>query len=368
MPVQTECPAAAIPRRARSSGLELLRILCMLFIVADHYAGQSGAALYDTLPHALWFAAMGCGSRIGCSIFVIIGAWFLCEQPFRTKRVLSLWITVWMHTVGVTAVCCLLPGKNVSMGTLRWAVFPVSTRQLWFVSYYIVLLLLSPVLNRLLHTAPRAALRALVLVFGTLITGYGTLFAEDGVLGGELWAFLYLYVLTGYLRLYPDNALTRLLQKPAAAFGVAFGGNALLTVLRALALWRGVGGKAMQYLEYYRTALAAAPALLVAMAAFYWFKALPLGSIRAVNGVASVTLGVYILHQVPAFHDFLWNGIFHAAEHPGSAGYAAFVALATFAGCAAAEWLRARLLMPRLERTRLYRWFCQKGDALLGAL
>ena len=47
------------PRKAeRESGLELLRILCMVFIVADHYAGQSGAAMYDTLPHALFFSCL----------------------------------------------------------------------------------------------------------------------------------------------------------------------------------------------------------------------------------------------------------------------------------------------------------------------
>ena len=62
-------PETVPKTHTRQSGLELLRILCMLFIIADHYAGQSGAALYDTLPHALFFALLGAGSPHGMQHF-----------------------------------------------------------------------------------------------------------------------------------------------------------------------------------------------------------------------------------------------------------------------------------------------------------
>ena len=69
MPAPAAMPSAAarpaaVQKPGRESGLELLRILCMLFIIADHYAGQSGAAVYDTLPRALFFSALGASSRL----------------------------------------------------------------------------------------------------------------------------------------------------------------------------------------------------------------------------------------------------------------------------------------------------------------
>ena len=70
---------------ARNSNLELLRILCMLMIVADHLAGQSGLGVTDTLSHTALSALPGSGSRIGCSVLVILSARFLCEQPFRAR-------------------------------------------------------------------------------------------------------------------------------------------------------------------------------------------------------------------------------------------------------------------------------------------
>ena len=70
-------------KTTRSSNLELLRILCMLLIIGDHLTGQGGIADYTTLPSSFAFCLIGCGSRIACSVFVLIGGWFLCEQPYR---------------------------------------------------------------------------------------------------------------------------------------------------------------------------------------------------------------------------------------------------------------------------------------------
>ncbi len=352
-------------RSERQSNLELLRILCMLFIIADHLAGQGGIGLTDTLPHALWYAAMGSGSRVACDLFVIIGAWFLCEQPFRTQRVLALWLGLWLYTVPVTVICRFLPGCEVGLGTLRWAMFPISTGQLWFISSYLLLLLLTPLLNHLLHSLPRATLRATLLALAVPMAGYSTLFGEDGAASGSLFVFGWLYLLTGYLRLYPANRLARQLEKRPVQLALGLGIPAALAVGRAVLFWRSVGGKPMQYLEYWRTALGAAPNLLAALALFFLFKSLPLGCRPGINRLSAATLGVYILHQVPAFHDFLWNGIFRAAAHPGSAGYSLFVIAATFVGCAAVDRLRERLIMRPLLNSRPLQALCRRGNALV---
>ena len=363
--------ATAVPRTAartgRESGLELLRILCMLFIVADHYAGQSGAALYDTLPHALFFSALGAGSRLGCDLFVVLGAWFLCKQPFQTRRALGLWMGLWLYTVPLTLLCWLIPGSNVGLGTLRWAVFPVSTQQLWFVSQYLLLLLLSPALNLLLRAAPRGALRGLLLAVGLFQVGYPTLFAEDGVFGDWLWSFLFLYLLTGYLRFYPDNRLTWVLRLPAApCMALAF--LVMLTAGRGAAQYLGIGGRVMQYLEYYRTALGALPNLLCALAFFFAFQRLRLGGVAVINRLSSATLGVYCIHQTPAVMGLLWTGLFRTQDHAGSALYALFVILAVYLGCTAIDLLRDRLVMRPLRASRWFDTLCRRGDAALGAL
>ena len=104
--------------------------------------------------------------------------------------------------------------------------------------------------------------------------------------------------------------------------------------------------------------------LLAALALFHFFKNLDLGSNRFINGLAGTTLGIYILHQVPVLRDFLWNGIFHAQAHHGSAAYTLLVIVLTFAGCAAIDTLRTRFIMQPLQRSRAFTALCAKGDAL----
>lgn len=296
--------------------------------------------------------------------FVLIGGWFLCEQPYKTRRPLSLWLSLWLYTVPVTLLC-KLAGLDVSWGALRWAAFPASTRQLWFISDYLLLLLCVPLLNRLLRGLSRPAHRGLLAVLAVPLIVYPTLFGENGAVSDTAWMFLYEYLLIAYLRRWPDNRLAHLLQHRAAALGLGLGLPLLNTILRAVLETRGLtDGKAFQYMAYYRTALGALPNLLAALALFYLFKGLDLGCVRWVNALAGTTLGVYILHQVPAFRGFLWNGLLQAEAHHGSVGYTLLAIWAVFLGCAAVDALRTALVMRPLENTRLFKALCEKGDAL----
>ena len=348
----------------RSSNLELLRILCMLLIIGDHLTGQGGIADYTTLPSSFAFCLIGCGSRIACSVFILIGGWFLCEQPYKTRRPLSLWLSLWLYTVPITLLC-RLAGLDVSFGALRWAAFPASTRQLWFISDYLLLLLCVPLLNRVLRGLPRTAHRGLLAVLAVPMILYPTLFGENGIVSDTAWMFLYEYLLAAYLRRYPENHLARLLQNRAAALALGLGLPLVNTAIRAVLETRGLtDGKAFQYVAYYRTALGALPNLLAALALFYLFKNLDLGCVRWVNALSGTTLGVYILHQVPAFRNFLWNGLLQAQAHHGSVVYTLFAIFAVFFGCAAVDAVRTRLVMRPLENTKLFTALCEKGDAL----
>ncbi len=351
-------------KSSRSSNLELLRILCMLLIIGDHITGQGGIADYTTLPTSFAFCLIGCGSRIACSVFILIGGWFLCEQPYKTRRPLSLWLSLWLYTVPVTLLC-KLAGLDVSFGALRWAVFPVSTRQLWFISDYLLLLLCVPLLNRVLHGLSRPAHRGLLAVLAVPLIVYPTVFGENGVVSDTAWMFLYEYLLAAYLRRYPDNRLAQFFTRRAAALGIGLGLPLLNTAVRAVLETRGLtDSKAFQYISYYRTALGALPNLLAALALFYLFKNLNLGSVRWINALSGTTLGIYILHQVPAFRNFLWNGILQCQAHHGSVAYTLFAVAAVFLGCAAVDAVRTALVMHPLENTPLFKSLCEKGDAL----
>ena len=278
------------------------------------------------------------------------------------------------------AIYQFLTGRTDAAGALLGVCripvnFGVEIGHLWFVYMLLGLYLFAPVVSPWIETASRRAMEGYLALWAfTLCIPYVHLVFPE-LLGECFWndtpmlyyfsGFLGYMVLAAYLRRYPETRLARLLQNRAAALALGLGLPLVNTAIRAMLETRGLtDGKAFQYVAYYRTALGALPNLLAALALFYLFKGLDLGCVRWVNALAGTTLGVYILHQVPAFRGLLWNGLLQAEAHHGSVGYTLLAILAVFLGCAAVDALRTALVMRPLENTRLFKALCEKGDAL----
>ena len=223
-------PGAA-GRSGRETGIELLRILAMLGIMASHFAcygaGGGGAG-----AGGLWLALLQAGGKLGVDIFVLISGYFLIKAPaVRTEKALRLWAAMFFYSLGLYLLgvgCGLVPFGRMA---LLEHLMPLCTSRWWFASCYLLLYLLSPFLNRLLGALRREEylrLLGLGLVFWCLLpclTGYAI---DKGQVG---W-FVLLYALAGFLRLHCD--LSRLRAGRCLGWAAGF-------VLLAFALYRGFG-------------------------------------------------------------------------------------------------------------------------------
>ena len=79
---------------ARNSSLELLRIICMLLIIAHHYSVHGG---YGELTSAslsggsIFIQILSLYGKLSCTIFILISAYFLVDAPeIRYKRIIPL--------------------------------------------------------------------------------------------------------------------------------------------------------------------------------------------------------------------------------------------------------------------------------------
>ena len=366
----TETAAKALPKTGRAaqrdSNLELLRILCMFFIVADHFSGQSLAAETASTATICFYAVLKCGSRVGCSVFVMISAWFMCDGSFKMERVLRLWLTTLCYTVPLTLLCLFLPGVEVGWRDVVNAFLPVSGTPLWFTAYFILMSFASPFLNLLLRRLSQKQLRWILGGVAVPLVVYPTLTANIGIFQSDIVTMLFIYLLTGYLKRYPVAVTGR----RGLLLGVMLGGQAVLTAWRAISMIYGAGG-AFRYVEMYRSQFRTLPNLVIALAAFYWFKGLAMPRSRVINGLSATMLGVYVFHQVPCFSAFLWNGIFHTETYngdPRQMAYSLFVVAATFMAGVVIELLRLRVVQPRVERMRIYRMAADKGDEIVGGI
>lgn len=300
----TECTSE---KRIRNSNLELLRILCILFIIGDHFTTQSGIYEGGNVGSHFFYSAVTSLSRVACSVFIIISAWFMSEKEFRFKRIIHVWLTVVMYTVPITIYLYMIGAS--SRGNIVAAFLPVEQSPLWFAGYYIVLVFIAPLLNVIIGNVPKSVLEIFLFTFFCGQCLYTTITTDLGFFSNDIWSLIFLYMLTGYIKKYvtePPKA-----GKAFILFGLIW---FCLTLSRAIAANYGMGILA-GYCETYRARLQTFPNLLMAYSAFFAFLGLHVKYSRIINTLAPATLGVYCFHQVPIWYTYLWEHGFHSSVY-----------------------------------------------------
>ena len=341
---------AAARKTPRRSNIELLRILSMLLIVLHHYAVHGSVSFSgDDLSFGRFFhGTLMCMGALGDDIFVLISAYFLVESPFRLRRLLRLWGEVVFYAVTVTLVGWLLapPSGGVSVKALLSMVAPVLTGKYWFVTAYVMLVLLSPFINKMLHALTRREMGALILILFVSVSALPTLM--EGFMGwSKLAAFILLYCVAGYIRLYPDGV--PLLKGCRRSFIAGLGLFGLLLLYIALCMLLGTRLAPFRYYMLHFNQIWSAPQVVIAAVLFWAFLQWEMRPNRFVNAVASAAFGVYLIHDNNVLRPWLWGALVRTqafGHAPWMPLHAIFWALVIFAVCAAVDLLRQRFIEP----------------------
>lgn len=298
-------------KKVRSSNLEVLRIICILFIIGDHFTGQAGLAECGSYVVAFFYCAIISLSRVACSVFVIISAWFSTDQSFKFKKIIHIWLTVIMYTVPL--MLYLYFSGHIERNQLIVAFFPVEKSPLWFAGYFIVLLLFMPLLNLLINNAHQKILEYYLMVMFILQTLYTSITTDLGFFSNDIWTLINIYLFVGYIKKYHDTFLNQKNIKKVS-FAIFLLVWFLLTLLRTIS-WKYNLGILGSYCELYRARLQTLPNLVLAFSLFFFFKNIKMKNSQMVNKLATATLGVYCFHQVPEWYSYLWEHGFKSSYY-----------------------------------------------------
>jgi len=196
--------------KQRQANIEALRVVAMFLIVVMHYIfcglkESPGHAYYDmtSLKGLVDYITMEplyilSGTAVNC--YVMVTGYFLIDRlTFRWKGILRTWLMTVFYSLVFLCAAFLLK-LDVPKSAVLGSFFPVYHNSYWFVTSYIGLLLVAPLLSRAaLSLSKKAYLWVLavlfVLVFEFL---YGKVFAGHRT----LVFFSYLFLLGGYFRLH----------------------------------------------------------------------------------------------------------------------------------------------------------------------
>lgn len=343
---------------SRQSNFEALRIIGMIAITVLHMWGQTEVfylTVSDGVPYffCLFF---GFGGRLACNCFVMIGAWFLCDTAFKAERVIKLWLQVLFYAVTISVACVLLQFPYASFVRLVQAFFPIMGRPGWFPAEYMLLLLLSPFLNRLLMCQQGEICRKLLIFMGAWIIVPATLFPIEYTkpVFSELIWFCFLYLLTAYLKKHPMKWMN---QKKLCI------GSAVILYSFNLAAYMlldylGLRSYGNYYMFHYEAAFPFVASLLLFMA----FKNIDIGNQRWINFLGRNTFAVYLIHVMPCLNVTVWNGIFHVNKYADNVLYLVSVVVIIFAAAIVVESIRKALFDKFIYKRKVYKKVCRKVD------
>lgn len=285
-------------RPSRESAMELLRILAMLMVLIVHadYAAlgvPSANLLRDAPTAALCRVGFEQLAIVGVNTFVLISGWFGIRTTLR--GVCNLLFQVVFYALAVAGIYAAVKGIPPAKTAMMWLSFLPGADH-WFIRSYLGLMILAPVINVFLQTAPLRREAMVVAAFFLFEFIYGWWLEADGFNHG--------YSLLSLIGLYMLGHLARRCgwQRWGSRRWLA-----LWAVCAAIATAVSVGylvngAKIPPGLTAYDSPLVTGGALSLTLV----FAAMRPFSSRAVNGVALSCLAVYLIHFNPfLFHYYL---------------------------------------------------------------
>lgn len=174
----------------------------MCFIILSHYSLFGNSSV--TNIHTIFYEPFG---EMGADIFVMLSGYFLCMQEFNLSKNIFRITKIWGKTIAYSWIILILfiifKWTNIGIKSALTALFPVLFNEYWFITSFIFLMMLVPILNRLIKQLRRRNL--LIVIFVLLfISGVQPLISAFSPFGAILNVGIMItsYLFAGYTRIY----------------------------------------------------------------------------------------------------------------------------------------------------------------------
>lgn len=293
----------------RQTQIELLRIVCMIMIVAIHVLGQGGILWKVTDFSANYFLVWFLEAVILCAVncFALISGYVGYRSSFKISRWILLWFQVVFYGIVMLGIFTVISGENFSVLQLKRAVMPYTQGQYWYISAYAGMFFLIPVMNAAIINMRRKQLLGCLISVFFVYTVLPTVFHQDPFQLQYGYCVLWLcvlYLAGGYLGKYEVPAKVGLRKGLFLYFSCV-----LITWLgKTMVEWMTfqlLGEIKYGYLFIDYTTPFAVFAGIGLLTGFANIRVKNETYGKGIRIIASATLGVYILHVQPFIFEYV---------------------------------------------------------------
>lgn len=183
--------------KERDINIELLRVIAMFMIVAIHAIGHSGLFLSHDLSvyNKVLIRFLDSLVTVGSSLFILISGYYMIGKKLNLKKILNLWGKTILYSVAIYIIFLLLDKKVYTFETI----FPVLTEKYWFITAYITLYFLAPIINIGLNKLTKNQFKYLIIVFLILMCFVRIFFNIGGIFSGSILPVILIYCIGAYI-------------------------------------------------------------------------------------------------------------------------------------------------------------------------
>lgn len=310
-------------KQKRMLNFELLRIFAMILIIILHslsYGGGRSVYQYGDSGYIVMNFLRGV-AYLGVNCFVMITGWFMCDMPFRFKRIVSTWLQIVFY--GVIGLCITSFISDLSIISIVDTFFPLTRQCYWFASCYVLLLLLQPLLNFIIKKSNKIELKSYAILFIILFSIVPTFLPwSKGMTsnGTDIFWFITLYLFMAYIKKYCQEY--SLINSKAFSITLflsgVMGGVLIDYVANGVLVFLGYG--LVDKLFYYNNSIFY---FVGAVGLFLLFRNVSVNGsnkilVPTVLVPASTTFGIYLLHDNPLLRDLFWTNLNLVLPHSQS--------------------------------------------------
>lgn len=285
--------------KERDSNIELFRIVATFMILVVHC---NGWFLRDWGGITTWSAGQGwlvgasraliqSMSCIGVNCFVLISGFFSIKP--KLKSVINLYSILLFFYLLCFALSVYV-GDGFSWRKLGYCFFAFSASENWFVQSYLMLMLLSPILNAFVERCTEKTLLVYIIIYMAIMYYFSAVWDADKFFfahGYSFATFICLYLIGRYVRIY---GLMRASKHPEWCAWAAFGASIVI-----MTVFRFVCTNENNWLSYESPFLIVSATLLLVC-----FAQLKIRS-KVINWIAPSCLAVFIFHTSSPVIDWL---------------------------------------------------------------
>lgn len=325
---------------ARNSNIELLRIFAMFSIVLSHYTVFSSANPNEMnlCFNKFLLDSFGIG-KLGVAIFVMITGYFMVESKFKIERIINIIIQTLFYSLSCFVIFCIV-NKNFSIMGIINSLFPVIRQEYWFVTAYVLLSFLIPFINKAIIYITRkqfVALLAILVFYFSFAPTFLDFYAYEN--GGHLGYMIMFYCVGAYLKLYPNNVLSKKIASltiSSISFFLMIASVVIIDILGVkISVFAGREGK---FLTVFSVLV-----LLCAVCSVSFFVNLKPRFSKIVNTIAACAFGVYLIHENNYVREWIWGTAFDNSQYADSKFLVLHLVISVilvYTGCTIIEYIR----------------------------